>query len=75
MRNPFARSGPRDGDQVTDALGGDRDASVDRPEHPVDASIEIRATNISWCANPVTTLRPLASDLNVTKRGRCITTS
>lgn len=59
---------------VTKALGGNRDAS--RPaEHPVDASEVITSRNISWSANPVCTLRPLASDLNVTKRGRCITTS
>lgn len=38
--------------------------------NPVDAGIRIRPDTLSWSANPVTTLRPLASDLNVTARGR-----
>lgn len=64
------------GTDVTVVLAGNRiDPEQGTAEHPVDTGIVIATRNVSWSANPVCTLRPLASDLNVTKRGRCITTS
>lgn len=42
----------------------------DQAEHPVDASLAITSRYLAWSANPIVSLRPLASDLNTVRRGR-----